>query len=593
MREISSKLMLFSKKMTFNVIAFDVIYVFLLLYFVSETLISPQDSTLLLGDIGALQRFLWLASPVLFLYVASRVVGLPILFCAYILPCIIYMLTFVNKNKLALTGEPLSFNDLVSGFNLTVADKYLNSSNITVAILAVAVGVLSFVFRKKNVRARVNYFSMIIILILIAPFSFYPYTSKVFGVESQLTQRMDSLARGLKISYMPWNWVENARLNGLPMHLIQTSVRGNIPKATVSERELYNLGNISTTTSPVKHKTIIYVLCEACWYDENNFKEIFLPLLTNGFSEFRAMSPLYGGGTANAEFEMLTGLPSRSNILSGIIYQEYAKLMKSNANSLASAIKTKGFETYAAHNYHRTFWFRDVVYQKFGFDKFDGLSDMGELQPQFAAERQSWQWQPDDQLLYDKALNELRSSSGNGIFMNLITMSTHGPYPYMNDAGEGAYRHQLSESVRRLSQFTKQVEEIDHDAVIVVYGDHKPSINKYFIEHDVLLPNYFQAVGDKNEDFIFKEGLNVSAFGDVPVLIKSNNSESVRKLIYEANNKPFFCVSSIIDKYFINSGLFAFNYNRLNGCHGSQSVSYEEKAKNVPAWLFSLSLFEN
>jgi phosphoglycerol transferase MdoB-like AlkP superfamily enzyme len=75
---------------------------------------------------------------------------------------------------------------------------------------------------------------------------------------------------------------------------------------------------------------------------------------------------------------MLTGLPSNSRFLSGIIYQEYASQFKSHSDTIASVLKEKGFITYAAHNYLK-FWHRDIAYKKFGFEQFDGLYEMSNI----------------------------------------------------------------------------------------------------------------------------------------------------------------------------------------------------------------------
>ncbi len=65
--------------------------------------------------------------------------------------------------------------------------------------------------------------------------------------------------------------------------------------------------------------------------------------------------------------------------------------------------------------------------------------------------------------------------------MNLITMSTHGPYPRENDSGEYVYAYELKQAIERFIDFSKEVREIDPNAVIVIYGDHKPALNKFFL----------------------------------------------------------------------------------------------------------------
>ncbi|HFM2543213.1 TPA: sulfatase, partial [Escherichia coli] len=66
---------------------------------------------------------------------------------------------------MALTGEPLSFNDIVSGFNLSVAGKYLNLSSITYSVAILIGAIISILLSKKTVTTRKNYISLFLLII--------------------------------------------------------------------------------------------------------------------------------------------------------------------------------------------------------------------------------------------------------------------------------------------------------------------------------------------------------------------------------------------------------------------------------------------
>ncbi len=488
----------------------------------------------------------------------------------------------------------MSFNDVVLGTNLSVAGRYLSLTSISIVISALIIAIASVFLSKKIITTKGNYVTLLLLIILILPFSFYSYINVLFGPNGKLAEGMNIASSKLNIMYMQWNWNDNVTYNGLPMHLIQTSVRKSIPNSTSEERLRYLQEKKSIFLSNAKHKTIIYILCEACWYNQKHFRDGFKPLIDEGYVELRATSPIYGGGTANAEFEMLTGLPSNSRKLTGIIYQEYSSAFKSHADTLPNSLKEKGYKTFAAHNFHKNFWNRDKVYNKFGFDNFFGLSDMDALPPEYASTKKAWQWQPDDYLLYSAALKAIKNSDSEKNFLSLITMSTHGPYQHINDYGEGVYTYQINEAIERLSQFSMQVEKIDPDAVIVVYADHKPALNKYFFENKVFPKNIFSKIGEeKDDDFVFKTNVTPVDFGDVPILIKSKDKEALQIMVNEANGKPFFCVTSLLDKYFIQSGLVSFNYNMEHVCGTKENVNYEELINMTPEWIYSMSLFQN
>ncbi|WP_353614651.1 LTA synthase family protein [Mangrovibacter phragmitis] len=577
-----------------NASVLDCFFSLLILYISTKTLVPSHDIILNKNFPDAVIKFLWLSSPLLFFYFTLRACKLPIFLCFYFVCLVIILLSFANNTKMSLTDQPLSYNDIVSTVNITVAYRYISFKLLIVGVFSVLGGMALVPLSKIVIDTRSNYIFIIFLLLMIFPYSFSPYAEEIFGEGNGFANFIQDQARKRDVVYFSWDPVGNVKDHGLAMHLIQTSVRKSVPKVTDDERNAYLNIKKNNSSQPVNYKTIVYILCESCWYDESHFKDIFKPLLSNGYTGFRSISPVYGAGTANSEFEMLTGLPSNSNVLSGIIYQEYSDAIKDNSDSLASSLKLKGFNTYAAHNNSKTFWRRNVIYKKFGFEQFDGFSDMGSLPQVYARNKKPWQWQADDYLLYNSALQKIKESHADGknIFLNLITMSTHGPYMHINDSGEGVYSYELNEAIERLTQFTKELEKIDPDAVIVIYGDHKPALNKYFYENGVFPSSFFTKTGLKDEDFEFKSGLLPKEYGDVPVLIKSSDKKKVEKVVTEAKNKPFFCTTAFIDKNFIHSGLVAFNYNLEHFCKEKDNV-YDKKSVITPSWIYSMALFEN
>lgn len=539
-------------------------------------------------------HYLWLASPLPLSYISLRLIKIPSLISAYTVLIAFKLLEYISDIKLSLTGEVLSWNDLFSRSNISIANHYLTPWPVFCLFLAILFCVILFFISRAFYTTKKNKASLAISFMIILPFSFYTHFSSLFGEDSLLSRKMILLAKEMNVIYKSWNWPENLQDNGMAMHIVMTSSRKSAPLANENNKEMYDLEKRTGSTELPKHKTIIYVLCESCWYDNANFKELIAPILNEGFVTFRATSPVYGGGTANVEFEMLTGLPSNSRVLSGIIYQEYSSQFKSHSDTIASALKTKGFITYAAHNYLKEFWHRDIVYQKFGFEKFDGLYEMSNisLPDQIVATKKKWQWQPDDYLLYKSAIDQLKKADKKNIFMNLITMSTHGPYPHENDSGEYVYTYELKQAIDRFVEFYKEVREIDPEAVVVIYGDHKPALNKFFMNKSVLPTNLFSKTGDHDNDFVFKWDINPTDYGDVPVFVAAGNNANLKQLVQEANNQPYFCVSSLIDKYLINSALPSFRYNIKNECSNT-NYSYEKKINAMPSWAYSLALFED
>lgn len=578
-----------SRKIKSSLMDFTFIVLFFIIAFVGIKNPAPLPNHLYLTI-----HYLWLASPLPLSYISLRLIKIPSLISAYTVLIAFKLLEYISDMKLSLTGEVLSWNDLFSRSNISIASHYLTPWPVFCLFLAILFCVILFFISRAFYTTKKNKASLAISFMIILPFSFYTHFSSIFGEDSLLSRKMILLAKEMNVFYKSWNWPENLQDNGMAMHIVMTSSRKSAPLANENNKKMYVLEKRTGSTELPKHKTIIYVLCESCWYDNANFKELIAPILNEGFVTFRATSPVYGGGTANVEFEMLTGLPSNSRVLSGIIYQEYSSQFKSHSDTIASALKRKGFITYAAHNYLKEFWHRDIVYQKFGFEKFDGLYEMSNinLPDQIVATKKKWQWQPDDYLLYKSAIDQLKKADKKNIFINLITMSTHGPYPYENDSGEYVYTYELKQAIDRFVDFYKEVREIDPEAVVVIYGDHKPALNKFFMNKSVLPTNLFSKTGDHDNDFVFKWDINPTDYGDVPVFVAAGNNANLKQLVQEANNQPYFCVSSLIDKYLINSALPSFRYNIKNECSNT-NYSYEKKINTMPSWVYSLALFED
>ena len=75
---------------------------------------------------------------------------------------------------------------------------------------------------------------------------------------------------------------------------------------------------------------------------------------------------MYGGGTANSEYEFLTG-GSMSNLPEGsIVYQQY---ISQTTYSLPWLMNGLGYRTMATHPFTSSGWNRPAVYPFFGFSE--------------------------------------------------------------------------------------------------------------------------------------------------------------------------------------------------------------------------------
>ncbi len=231
------------------------------------------------------------------------------------------------------------------------------------------------------------------------------------------------------------------------------------------------------------------------------------------------LSPGYGGGTANIEYQALTGL-SMANYSStlSIAYQQLVPSLKwaPTVNQLWNkAYDSKNAST-AFHAYNRNMYFRDLNYKKFGFSKFyatDGKPKLTNLSTIDSA------WYASDASFYSDILKAVSSSDKNK-FYQVVTMQNHMPYENFyadnrfkeldtsQNLGDDernnidTYTQGLNYTDQSTIEFLNKLNEIDRPITVVFYGDHLPGI-------------YSTAYSDKN---------NVLGLHETDYFIWSNNA---------------------------------------------------------------------
>ena len=185
----------------------------------------------------------------------------------------------------------------------------------------------------------------------------------------------------------------------------------------------------------------------------------------------------YGGGTANTEFEFLTG-NSMANLGSGVYPYTIYNLM--DTENLAAQFKDLGYDTTAMHPNHATNWNRENVYEDFGFDQFLAIEDFQDAE--------TLRGMVTDRATYDKIL-ELLDENENPQFIFDVTMQNHSGYNTglvpadkqldlsidgMYDGEVNEYVSLIQESDRALEYFIDQLSQLDRKVVVVFFGDHQP-----------------------------------------------------------------------------------------------------------------------
>jgi phosphoglycerol transferase MdoB-like AlkP superfamily enzyme len=559
-----------------GIVTFVITYV-LCLYF---TNFSPRKNMPLFGLLP------WITSMIPLLWsLAIGSIFLPRLIPLLLLSASLIVLSIGNQEKLYTTQEPLLWTDLLQTAHLPIIWAYMQWWH-PILIIVLSIGCIFgfyYSWRLDPPSWRQSLISMFLAALL-TPLALYPF----FSGQTQYDLRYGGLSLAMEhigIRYVPWDKTRNIQRNGLPFHLVQTSYRTLPKKATKEQIQEFNtLNNAPNLSSYPRPKHIIFILCESCWHNEQFFNDDFLSLRQQGFVHFRGVSPVFGGGTVNASFEMLSGLPSTHPSLSGIIYQEYAKQLSPKMTTLPWKLHDLGYHTIAMHAYHRNFWQRNIVKPKIGFDHF--LSGEG-MNIKLPADK----WET-DQILYTKAKDVLLKHKNQPLFLYLITISTHGPY------GEGSNENKISTFKQRLNQAISDIADfanyvrIHHpDSLLLVYGDHKPELGNFYYKNGIF-PRSSNDELLQDEMAISRSPVPIHIRGDVPIYMYHRDRNRLQQFAEEAEGLPFFCIIKRLNDHFLFTNLPVFGI-KPSPCDHYKSINYNEIVKKFPDWLYDISLFHN
>lgn len=196
--------------------------------------------------------------------------------------------------------------------------------------------------------------------------------------------------------------------------------------------------------------------------------------------------PVTGGGTANAEYEFLTGNALAFLPINTVAYQLY---IEEDMASLAHQAEDAGYLTTAVHPYYSSGWNRVHAYEDLGFEQ--QLYDVDFEKPAYIRQFIS------DASSYAK-LEELTANEGQQFIFN-VTMQNHSSYALswrgldrtveLADADGKAYAEQAAQyfsllraSDDALREMIAYYEQSDEPTMIVMFGDHQPSITDGFYE---------------------------------------------------------------------------------------------------------------
>jgi len=247
------------------------------------------------------------------------------------------------------------------------------------------------------------------------------------------------------------------------------------------------------------------------------------------FDKLQASAALYGqvevaawgANTVRTEFSFLSGLtPSKLGIHQFNPYRRFAK--QDNLSTLASFMKGQGYRTVCIHPYQSSFYERNKVFPKLGFDEFIDISHFENIEktgPYIG-----------DIALANKVCSILDESTDNPIFIFVITMENHGPLHmekvepsdigklYIEPVPEGCddltiyLRHTLNAD-RMAGILRDKISSLPRSGWLCWYGDHVP-----------IMPSVYSIMGTPEGE------TDYFIWGSVDRSVKSNKQIKIEHL---------------------------------------------------------------
>lgn len=267
-----------------------------------------------------------------------------------------------------------------------------------------------------------------------------------------------------------------------------------LPSETTAATETAStvtVDEVPATKTPVR-PNVIAIMCESFAdlqavgdFATNMPVTPFIDSMATDVIKGTAYVSTYGGGTANSEFEFLTGNSMAFLPTGSIPYQQF---IDQKTGSLAWTLKEFGYQTIAVHPFDASGWNRPSVYENLGFDQFLSFTDFTD--PLMMRSYVS------DEASYDKLIELYEAKpEGQPIFLFNVTMQNHGGYVPKNDNFEAeitlsgfdvsypeteeylSLAHASDEALSGLVSYFAAQEE---PTVIVFFGDHLPKLKDAF-----------------------------------------------------------------------------------------------------------------
>ncbi len=403
-------------------------------------------------------------------------------------------LGIVNGVILSNRMTPFTVKDL-SNLNeaIAIVENYFSVGTVIAFIVVVALLVLGIIilYRKAPKKpTRLNFKKDIaaVLIVLVGAFGIVQFGQKA-GV-------LDTFFGNLAIGYIDngvcYSFIITWMDTGIdkPAEYSAESMQAIFDEGELGSDGIYTPGEDDNTKAG-KRPNILFLQLES-FFDPYQVKGLefsqdpipYFRSLMDEYSTGTLTVPSVGAGTANVEFEVMTGISAK--FFGPGEYPYKSVLKKETCETAPYDLKQLGYSTHAIHNHRGAFYYRNVVFANMGFDTFTCLEYMNNVM------KTPKNWAKDG-ILTEQILSAMESTESKD-YIYTISVQGHGKYPTEQTLDNPVitcdkaateeqrwqyeyYVNQIYEMDLFVKELTEALSTYDEEVILVMYGDHLPALD--------------------------------------------------------------------------------------------------------------------
>ena len=397
-------------------------------------------------------------------------------------------------------STPLTYTDFqLFSSVFSIIFKYYTSYQIILFIVLIALAITGLIFLVQKIPSNYHSIKHGTLIFFIALFSTYILINRAYAVEA-----IGSRFTNIQNAYINYGFTYCFLSTMLDQGIEEPDNYSDMAVDAVIEEVHKDLKSMSTTVevipklapsiqvsednvtqnpaiNPLENlgPDVIFVQLES-FFDVDRLKAFTYnqdPLpnwhtLQNGSISGLVTVPSIGAGTANTEFEILTGMNIRHFGAGEYPYKTI--LTNTTTESLAYGFSSLGYHTQAIHNNSGSFYGRNIVYPNLGFDGFTSIEYMEDV----AYNPIGW---AKDQVLVDEIMDTLETTPTSD-FIFTVTVQSHGRYPENSIIDDPVV---LPTAIGFLPQMASKESEAFNGGLQIEDGYYDRETDSYYVDSEV------------------------------------------------------------------------------------------------------------